>query len=276
MNTGPAHEGWPRCLLHLRGRLPRRIGVDNARPWSDNRPMAPPSRHPRPIQRDDSRDGIRLIRRYHEATVQFHERRAEVGFVIDGATGELVFPAEPGFAASLDRIGPDDSEGPGLLLHLPDEAQRQLQLTVAVRIVERPEAEEAVDRWHAYHAASSGAGGTRPPARVWLRCAIEGGKAPHSPPPGEVYSGESMTRPNPLRKAEPRLVKMINADRPALGRICRARAGMEIADPLCVGVDPFGIDVRARFGIVRIEFDLEAGSAEQAEACIAAMREKCR
>lgn len=85
-----------------------------------------------------------------------------------------------------------------------------------------------------------------------------------------------MTRPNPLRKAEPRLVKLINSDLASLARICRARANLDIADPLCVGVDPFGIDVRARFGIVRVEFDLEAGSPEQAEACIGTMRERCR
>ena len=27
-----------------------------------------------------------------------------------------------------------------------------------------------------------------------------------------------------------------------------------VPDALCVGVDPFGIDVKARFGIVRLEF----------------------
>lgn len=258
--------------------------------------MAPPPAHHRPVQSDDSRDGIRLLRRYHEATVQYFERRAEVRFIVDGSTGELVFPAEPGFAASLRDKGPHDDDDAGLLLHLPDEAQRQLQLAVSIGLIERPEAEEAVDRWHAYYAAhsksspgpdapskgrraggsSGGGGGVRPPARVWLRCRVEGGKAPHSPPPGEVYSGESMTRPNPLRKAEPRLVKLINSDLASLARICRARANLDIADPLCVGVDPFGIDVRARFGIVRVEFDLEAGSPEQAEACIGTMRERCR
>lgn len=210
---------------------------------------------------DDTRDGHRLLRRYHEATVQMLERRAEVCFVIDGATGEIVLAAEPGF-------GPPAGDERELILHLPDEVARDLQLALTARCIDRPEAEEVVDRWNAYHGAS----GIRPSARAWLRCTIDGGKAPHIP--GEVYSGESLTRPNLLRKAEPRLVKLVNADRAALAAICKARARIDVADPLCVGIDPFGLDVRARFGIVRVEFDLEAPTPEQAEACIAAMLEK--
>ena len=91
-----------------------------------------------------------------------------------------------------------------------------------------------------------------------------------------MYSGESLTRPNPLRAGEARLVKQLNTDRASLARLCKQRARLDVADPLCVGIDSFGLDVRARFGIVRIEFDLEAASLEQAEACIRSMLEKVR
>ncbi len=213
-----------------------------------------------PHERDDSRDGHRLLRRYHEATLQYHERRAEVRYVIDGAVGDLVLPTDPGFAG---EVGGRDA-----VLHLPDESQIDLQLSVTAEPMSRPESEEAVDRWHAYHAAS----GMLPGARVWLRCRIDGGKAPRMA--GEVYSGESLMRANPFCRGEFGLVKQLNADRAALARLCRARARVEIADPLCVGVDPFGLDVRARFGIVRVEFDLEAGSLDQAAACVHAMLER--
>jgi hypothetical protein len=213
---------------------------------------------------DDTRDGVRLLCRYHEATLQYHERRAEVRFVIDGACGDLILPADPGFAGEVG--------GRDVVLHLPDEIHRDLQLSAAAEPIARPEAEESVDRWQAYHAAAGG--GARPAARVWLRCRIDGGKAPHTP--GEVYSGESLTRPNPLRKGEARLIKQTNSDHAALARLCKSRAHVDVADPLCVGIDPYGLDIRARFGIVRIEFDLEAASIEQAEACVRSMLEKAR
>lgn len=217
--------------------------------------------HPSPRHdRDDTRDGHRLLRRHHEATLQYHERRSEVRFVVDGAVGDLVLPADPGFAG---EVGGRDA-----VLHLPDETQIDLQLSITAEPMARPEAEEAVDRWFAYHAAS----GMLPNVRVWLRCRIDGGKVPHAP--AEVYSAESLMRANPFRRGEAALVKQLNADRAALARLCKARARVGIADPLCVGIDPFGIDVRARFGIVRVEFDLEAGSLDQAAACVRSMLER--
>lgn len=220
-------------------------------------PPDPPARHAAGRAAEPEVDGLRLLRRYHEGTLQYHERRLEVKFVFDGATGELVLPSDPGFASELG--------GRDLVFHLPEESLCHLQLQLEARPIARPEAEESVDRWSAYHAATGPA--ARGP-RVWLRCGIEGGKVPNSPPPGEVYPADALTRPNMLRKAEPRLVKLANTDRPALARACRRLARIEVADPLCVGIDSLGLDVRARFGIVRLEFDLEAVTPEQAEECM--------
>ena len=206
---------------------------------------------------DAESDGLRLLRRFHEGTLQFHERRLEVKFVFDGASGEIVLPADPGFASELG--------GRDLVMHLPEESLCHLQLQLDARAIARPEAEESGDRWSAYHAAS---GPTARGPRAWLRCRVEGGKVPNSPPPGEVYPAEALTVANALRKAEPRLVKLANTDRGALSRGCRRLARLDVADPLCVGVDPLGVDVRARFGIVRLEFDLVAVTPEQAEDCV--------
>lgn len=208
----------------------------------------------------DSTDGLRILRRYHEATLEYLERRAEVRFIVCGTTGRIVLPVEPGMAAAGE-----------LVLHMPDEVERQFQVSMAPKVIERPEAEEVVDRWSAYHAASGTA--RRPGSRVWLTCEIHGGKCPGAS--GEVYDADVLMRPNPLRRAEPRLVRMVNASKDRLPRLCSRRARVEVSDPLCVGVDPLGFDVRARFGIVRIEFDLEAGSDEQAEHLIASLLEKC-
>lgn len=197
---------------------------------------------------------MKLLRRHHEATVQFQERRAEVRLVYDGATGEIVLPLEPGMAAA-----------PELVLHMPDEVTLQLQVAVRPRVIERPEAEEAVDRWQAYHGAA-GSGGSA--GRTWVRCEIEGAKRPHAP--GEVYAGEALCKPNALRRGggEFKVVKHVNTRKDGLSGLCRRCAGLEVAEALCVGVDEFGIDVRARFGIVRVEFDLEAATADQARELI--------
>jgi hypothetical protein len=48
----------------------------------------------------------------------------------------------------------------------------------------------------------------------------------------------------------------------------RRRVGVEIGDPMAVGVDPGGFDVRARFGIVRVPFDRSAPTAQDAAAMI--------
>jgi|GEM_PF-419100 len=221
--------------------------------------MKPPtgSSAAHPHDQEPGIDGLRLLRRYHEATIQHHERRAEVRFVIDAADGCMVLPAEPGMAAANE-----------LLVHLPDEVAQDLQLTVTPKVVDRPEGEEVVDRWHAYHSAA----GTRPTSRVWLRCAIDGAKRPFAT--GDVYEPETIMRPNALRKSEYQLVKRVNQDRARLGRLCKWASRVDVADAICVGVDPFGFDVRARFGIVRIEFDLEAATSEQAARLIDAMLEK--
>jgi hypothetical protein len=222
-------------------------------------PRSNPSRPHKPVTPyEPTPDGLRLLRRYHEATLQFEERRAEVRFIIDGATGRIVLPAESGMGAAGE-----------LVLHMPDEITRDLQLSAIPTIIERPESEEAVDRWQAYHGGAARATGG---GRVWLRCEIQGAKRPHAI--GDVYDPETIMRPNALRKDEFRLVRIVNTQAERLAKVCKLRTGLEVADPLCVGIDPYGLDVRARFGILRVEFDLEAGSAEQAAALIAAMLEK--
>jgi hypothetical protein len=66
-----------------------------------------------------------------------------------------------------------------------------------------------------------------------------------------------MTPTNALRSAESRLLKLLNAQRSVLPAVCERLAGVNVPDACAVGIDPYGIDVRARFGIVRVEFPRE-------------------
>jgi hypothetical protein len=46
---------------------------------------------------------------------------------------------------------------------------------------------------------------------------------------------------------------------------------VHLDDPLLVGVDPWGCDVRHKFGVLRLEFAQPASVANEAEARLAAL-----
>lgn len=189
--------------------------------------------------------GLRAVRRYHEGSLAFHERRAEVRFVVEAGTGRLVMPVEPTLARG---------DGEEMTLWMPAESGWDVHAALVTSLIDRPEACEAVDRWAAYHGRTS--------LTAWARCRVEGLKSRD-----HVWDGESVEAPNPLGRAEYALIRRVNADLPGLVLACKRHAAAALADPLCVGVDPFGIDVRARFGIIRLEFPpgIEARTPSQAE-----------
>lgn len=205
-----------------------------------------PSQNPsiRPLPRDFA--GLRLLRSVHQGTLGFAERALDVRFVLDGADGSLVTAADPAFVRATE-----------LALFAPAESDFVFQLLLTPALIDRPEASEAVDRWSAYHG--------RPPVNTWARCRIEALKTS-----ANVWDTDLLMLGNPLRAIEPRLVRALNSDRQRLARACKVHAVADVADPLAVGVDPFGIDVRARFGIVRLEFPEQAPirSPELAETAI--------
>lgn len=178
--------------------------------------------------------GVRLLRTYHEGTLQYLERRAEVRFVVEAATGQLLLPVESALANS----------GEDMVIWCPREDDWEVQISFLARVVDRPESLEGTDRWLAYHAASGMAS-----KMTWVRGEIEGLKTRDA-----VYGPEDCVAANPLGRGEYALIKRMNADRDALSHAVKRHHGITPADPLCVGVDPWGVDVRARFGIVRLEF----------------------
>ncbi len=191
-----------------------------------------PDRALEDITSDDRHSGIRALRRHHRATLQHHERVAEVRFVLEAASGKVVMPVEPGFAGENVE---------SVLLWLPAESDWDMQAVVNPRPIDRPEASEAVDRWKAYHGSTS--------LTVWVRGEIEGVKTKQA-----VYLIEDVQMPNPLGRGEYALIRRANAEQSALAAACKSHAATLVSDPLCVGADPYGIDVRARFGIIRLEF----------------------
>ncbi|MCE7974323.1 MAG: hypothetical protein DYG92_08390 [Leptolyngbya sp. PLA1] len=82
-------------------------------------------------------------------------------------------------------------------------------------------------------------------------------------------AGPEILGPDPLARVEGALCRRLNADHTALVRACSSRARVQVEHPMAVGVDRFGVLVRARFGVIRLEFEHEAGTPELAERALA-------
>lgn len=179
------------------------------------------------------------LRGHREASLLADGTPFRVRFVLD-REGRLVFPAEGAMLAAED-----------VTVFIPEEApadEPELQLMVSVAELAGDDA--ACDRWRIYHG--------EPGVNLWAVAAIEGARFA-----GDVVEHEELARGNPLGAIEPRLCKRLNADRAKLAIVCRVVTGLGVADPVAVGVDPEGIDIRARFGILRLPFREEAGDAEK-------------
>jgi hypothetical protein len=182
------------------------------------------------------------LRRNREGVLLADSLAHPVRFVIDGGSGRLVFPAD-GTILSAEE----------LVLFVPRESPQddhELQLLLSTG----PATDAAADRWRAYHG--------QPEFNALASFGIEDAKFD-----GQVVE-EAITAPNPLLPAEGKLCKALNAHRARLAAACLRRTGVDLKDPLAVGVDPFGIDIRARFGIVRIDFDEPVGDPPGALAAI--------
>jgi hypothetical protein len=142
---------------------------------------------------------------------------------------------------------------------VPEEDEDALQLLVTAEEID-PRREGACDRWLIYHLDA--------PWPHWAALVIDAAKLGD-----EVHDGEALMRPDPLRESGPALCKWLNADRDRLADLCRAATGVEPASPVCVGVDAHGVDVRARFGIIRVVFDVAAGDEASARQAVRRMLE---
>jgi hypothetical protein len=163
-------------------------------------------------------------------------------FVSDPGSGRLLMPVPPEIAAAVEHV-----------LHIPEESDDAMSLIIGVAPTD-PDELPACDRYLAYH-------GPADEAR-WIACTIDAAKWG-----GVVLDGPLLQKPNPLADAEGRLCKLANADQARLAAAMSAHRNLDIPAPLCVGVDPGGLHVRARFGVVRVRFPRPAAAeADAAEA----------
>jgi hypothetical protein len=201
--------------------------------------------------RDEARAMLRLIRAHKTATLLSGDRATPVRYVIDNATGALVAPVE------RELLGLDD-----YLLMIPDDSFDAIQIHAAPTLVDH-RADESCDRHLAYH-------GVQDPS-AWVHFKIFSAKGTHPSLGALVVDGDALALPNPLRAVEPRACKQLNADPLALASLCKRCAGVSIERPVAVGVDPDGFDVRAKFGIVRVELHPSIDDPDRLAPALAAL-----
>ena len=187
-----------------------------------------------------------LLRAHTTATLLCDGTPTPVAYIIDPESGALVLCAEHSMFDADDCV-----------LAVPED-RFDCPMRVNLSLTEMPES-ISTDRYLAYHARQD-----RP---IWTRGEISFAKV-HS---GGVADGEELMTPNPLVAAIPQLCKRLNADDKALREICRLLAGVGIDRPVAVGVDEQGCDVRAEFGVVRVNWPGPVDDAEMCERVIASL-----
>lgn len=167
----------------------------------------------------------------------------------DGAEPARLVIAEAGGSVTLPMHHDLDEAG-----HWSFAAPQELDPTIELSLEpldpgahELPEPDEIeADRWLAYH------GSTPPKCRlVSLGVAF----ARYANEDGRTRVAEDVLTPNPLRSHVPALCKLLNADKAKLADACASLTGVRPESPIAVGVDEWGVHVKAAFDVLRLGFD---------------------
>jgi hypothetical protein len=170
-----------------------------------------------------------FLRSNTTATLKFGEHSQNVSYVIC-PMGELVIPAMVAMLQPCDTI-----------MFVPEYCENCMEMHVSLRqFNEEGEDGMMADRWNVYHGQS--------PDVQWAIVDIDAARF------HEMFiDGDALCRENLLADIEYSLCKEINNNfRENIRRVCLERTNVEVIDPVVVGIDPIGVDVRAPFGIVHI------------------------
>lgn len=195
-------------------------------------------------------DLLRRLRTFHEGILAFGENPGDITepckFVLDPLSGEPALPVAAEALRSQD-----------LMLFAPDDSLENPEcLQVFATCTEiNPHTHEAADRWLAYH--------LKPTHARWAKLNIQSVKRLD-----EIIDGDLVRLTNPLRQHEGALCKYANQHQAALANACEHQLHTRPENPFAVGVDPWGLDIRARFGVLRLEFPTPVSTPEEAHAAI--------
>lgn len=193
---------------------------------------------------------MHLMRSAWSCTLLFDETPFETQCMIDPRTGQF-----------LVAIINDALEATDVTLACPrDSFDTRLRISIQL---DQTVSEEQYDRFTAYHLPAA--------APLLARASYEYAKLDS----GEVITPDQCPLVNPLVDQYGPLCRTLNADRDRLARLCLSISGVKHEQPLAVGVDPDGIDIRASFGLVRIKLPDQIADPTDALSTIQALLESC-
>ncbi|MDG2095467.1 MAG: DUF2470 domain-containing protein [Phycisphaerales bacterium] len=131
-----------------------------------------------------------------------------------------------------------------MVVHVPRADETAMELLVSPLELDEDGPEGGLaDRWRIYHGD--------PPDVHWASLTVDLARF-H----GMVMDGEAIQQPNPFAPLEPAICGELNRDHVEKVRAALVKTlDVDTEEPRVVGVDPRGIDVRARFDVVRLAFD---------------------
>jgi hypothetical protein len=179
------------------------------------------------------------------ATIKFGEHSNDVSYVIC-PSGELVIPAMVAMLQPCDTI-----------MYVPDYSEDCMEMHVSLRQFSSVgDGGLLTDKWNVYHGDS--------PDVQWAIVDIDAARF------HEMFiDGQWLCRENSLIDVEHSICKQINQNKKAIRSICLAKTNVDVTEPVVVGVDPLGLDVRAPFGIVRVPTDSPFTSSQDVLAFVA-------
>ncbi|MDP7008889.1 MAG: hypothetical protein QGI78_04885 [Phycisphaerales bacterium] len=189
-------------------------------------------------------DTWKFLRGNSTATLRFGEHLHEVSYVFCN-DGTMVIPA------MVAMLQPQD-----MVMYVPEYAEDCVEMHVTLEQF----SEEGIggvyaDRWQMYHGES--------PDVQWARVTIDAARF------HEMFvDGAGLHRENEFANEEPAMCKQLNTNPKELIHVCKGSVGVDVASPLLVGVDPFGLDIRARFGIVRLEPEKPFANTQEVQSFI--------
>lgn len=198
---------------------------------------------------DPAIDEARLfLRRHTRADLRFDEHMRPIKYVF-GPEGRLVAPVMVAMLASLETVA-----------FIPEAIDGALELLVTLEAFDEAGPHGALaDRWRIYHGDPSDV--------RWAFLDIDAARLGQT-----VIDGEALRLTNALAADEAALCKEVNAaHRDDLRRLVLTHAQIEMAEPVMVGIDPMGLDVRGRFDVARVEAPEPMESAADARRVLEAM-----
>lgn len=194
-----------------------------------------------------------FLRAHTRADLRFEEHLRPIKYVI-APDGRLVSPV---MVAMLDAVD--------TVLFVPECVEDAMEIMVTLEpFAERGEFGAVADRWRIHHG--------EPEDVRWAFMHIDVARFAE-----QVIDGDALMRPNALAEVESRICRHMNDDHTDdLRALCLCFAKIEVEQPVMVAIDPGGIDVRARFDVVRVPSTEPMLTAADARRVLTAMTHHAR